>query len=294
MVRRPGLVSAAPLSAEDLRQFCAPVIREPSHLAATMIGEAAFGLTRVAPLLHDTAVQGLQRPHDPQRLLEVGAGSLILSAYLACRGFDVTAVEPMNRGFEIFGELQRAMLQRAEREGARLTVLQCPIEELDTRAAYDLAFSINALEHMSDPFLALDLMYRAVRSGGAVFTHCPNYDVPFDSHFGIALIGHGKKLNELIYRRRIPPNDSCWNGLTFVRLSAVRRHCEKNGYRVSFNQAMLRDAFLRLGNDPTFAARMPRAVTAIGRVLTHARVATMLVHVPVRFQTPMEFELRKA
>jgi SAM-dependent methyltransferase len=274
------------LSSDDLRWFCASIIPAPSALQVRMINEAAFGLSRVRPMLDAF-------PPAAPRLLEVGAGSLILSTYLACRGFDVTALEPMSEEFEFFEDLARPMRDAAARAGASLRLVQQSVDQFDAVDMFDVVFSINALEHMANPLGAMDIMYRAVRPGGRLLVHCPNYDVPFDSHFGIVLMTLNKRVNERVYGRRFDTMRGVWNGLTFIRQSVVTRYCAAQGYRVSFNGGMLRDAVLRLRDDDVFSARMPRLLRAAGRFFTHPRIVAALGRVPLRFQTPMEFVLSK-
>ena len=273
-------------SADDLRRFCAAIIPAPSPFDDMMINEAVFGLSRLREALKT-------RTDRAPRFLEVGAGHLILSAYLACRGCDVTAVEPLTDGFETFSELHTRMLRHAESASAPLTVMRCAIEAIDAHDTFDVVFCINALEHMKDPFGALDIMYRAVRPGGVVIAHCPNYDVPFDSHLGIVLITLNKRVNEWLYRGRIARRQECWDGLTFIRQRALRRHCRAKGYNVAFNGRMLVTAVLRLRNDPVFCARMPLPIRVVARLLSRPLVTAALSRVPLRFQTPMEFVLSK-
>jgi SAM-dependent methyltransferase len=272
--------------ADDLRRFCAGIVPAPSPFDEMQINEAVFGLSRLR--------EGLKARADrAPRLLEVGAGHLILSSYLACRGFEVTAVEPLKDHFESFSELHARMRRHAEAAGAPLTVLQCAIEAIDARDAFDVVLCVNALEHMKDPLGALDIMHGAARPGGVVIAHCPNYDVPFDSHLGIVLITLNKRVNEWLYRDRIARRQECWDGLTFIRQSALRRHCAAKGYDVVFNGHTLEQAVVRLREDPVFAARMPLPLRAAARLLASPRIAAALGRVPLRFQTPMEFVLSK-
>ena len=271
---------------DDLRSFCAAILPAPSPFDATMINEAVFGLSRLREVFETQAV-------SPTRLLEVGAGHAILSSYLACRGFAVTAVEPLTDGFENFSDLHARTVAHAAAAGAALTVLGCSIAEIDLHDVFDVVFCVNALEHMKDPIGAVDVMHRAVRPGGLVLVHCPNYDVPFDSHLGIVLISRNKRVNEWIFRRRIERRREIWDGLTFVRHSTLRRHFAAKGYHVAFNGRTLEQAIVRLGEDPVFSARMPRPLRAAARLLARPQVVAALRRLPPRFQTPMEFVLSK-
>src|SRR5262249_51184634 len=118
-------------------------------------------------------------------------------------------------------------------------------------------------------------------------------DIPFDSHLGIVLVTLNKRLNQRLYRRRIERRQECWDGLTFVRQSALRRHLAARGYDAAFNRRMLEHAIVRLRQDPVFSARMPRPLRLAARLLTWSAVTAALARVPPRFQTPMEFVLSK-
>jgi len=275
------------LSRHDLRAFCESVMPAPSAAQLTQINEAVFGLSRMLPFL-----QRLQPATS--RVLEVGAGSLMLSTYLASRGFDVTALEPMSDEFECFVDLARPLREAAQRARAPLTLLQQSIDDFDVTQAFDLVFSINALEHMAEPFRAIDVMSAAVRPGGRLVIHCPNYDVPFDSHFGIVLLSLSKRFNALVYHRRVASRPGIWDGLSFVRLSRVRRHCATRGYDIVFNRHTLHDAVARLRDDVIFAERMPWFLRRLCRGLLYPPIAALLTRVPVRFQSPMEFVMYKA
>src|SRR5260221_4307431 len=140
--------------------------------------EARFGLSRLIPVLTS------QRSEHPE-LLEVGAGTCILSAYLASKGHHVTALEPMGPEFGFFTELQNQVLDFCRCKGIPLNVMRATGEQLELKERFDVAFTINALEHMRDPLVTLDNMVASLKPGGIVLAHCPNYTIPLDTHFNI-------------------------------------------------------------------------------------------------------------
>ena len=283
--RKGQSVVARELTEADLVRFCSEIFPdEPMY--RRFVNEARFGLSRVLPLL-----SSIDRD-DPQ-VLEVGAGSCMLSAYLASKSVRVTALEPLGAEFDFFTELQRRVVDFCRRKGISLEVLRKTGEQLDILDRFGVAFTINALEHMRDPLLTLDNMYRSLVPGGAMLAHCPNYTVPFDTHFNILLVTRSKPINAWLYRSKIQRHPSVWEELNFVRYVDVRRHLARRGSSFTFSTSMLRDSVRRLLDDPTFAERMPRPVRAIGVFLRSTGLVHVAGLVPARLQTPMEVLIRK-
>ena len=251
-----------------------------------MVNEARFGLSRVLPVL-----SSLGRDHP--EVLEVGAGSCILSAYLASRNVRVTALEPLGPEFDFFSDLQRRVVEFCQRKGIPLDVVRKTGEQLDIPERFSVAFTINALEHMRDPLLTIDNMYRSLKPGGVLLAHCPNYTVPLEVHFNVLLVTRSKPINGWLYRSKIRKYPWVWDELNFIRYIDVRRHLERRGWSFTFNTAMLRESVRRLLDDPIFAERMPVPVRAIGAILRYTGLVHALSMVPPRFQTPMEVLIQR-
>ena len=249
--------------------------------------EARFGLSRLIPVLTS---QTSQHPE----ILEVGAGTCILSAYLASKGHRVTALEPMGPEFGFFTNIQTQVLDFCRRKGIPLNLIRATGEQLELKNRFDVAFTINALEHVRDPLFTLDNMVASLKPGGVMLAHCPNYTVPFDTHFNILLITRSKPVNEWLYRSKIARYRGVWDELNFIRYIEVRRHLAARGLDFTFNGAVMRDLTARLLSDPIFAERMPSIVRAIGATFKATGLLGILRLVPARFQTPMEVLITKA
>jgi SAM-dependent methyltransferase len=272
------------LSEVDLVRFCSEIFpKEPMY--DRFVNEARFGLSRVLRVLPSFAAVSLD-------ILEVGAGSCILSAYLASRGLQVTAVEPLGPEFVFFSDLQRRALEFCQRQAIPVKLVRATGEKMDLPGRFDVAFTINALEHMREPLLTIDNMYNSLKPGGVVLVHCPNYTIPFDTHFNIFLVSRSKPINEWLYRSKISRYPKVWDELNFVRYIDVRRHLVSRRASFSFDHSIMRDLVVRLMDDPIFAKRMPALVRAMGAVLRHTGLMGALTWVPVRFQTPMEVQIR--
>jgi SAM-dependent methyltransferase len=206
----------------------------------------------------------------------------------------VTAVEPLGPEFDFFSEMQRRMVEFCRREGIELKLVRTTGEQLDLPGQFDVAFTINALEHMRDPLRAIDNMYNSLKPRGVALVHCPNYTIPLEVHFNVFLVTRSKPINEWLYRSRISRYPKVWDELNFVRYVDVHRHLVKRRANFSFDHSVMRDLVVRLMNDPIFAERMSAVVRAIGAMLQHTGLLHALSYVPPRFQTPMEVHIRKS
>jgi SAM-dependent methyltransferase len=274
------------LSEVDLVRFCSEIFpKEPMY--DRFVNEARFGLSRVLPILPSFAAASVE-------VLEIGAGSCMLSAYLASKRLHVTALEPLGPEFDFFSDLQRRVLEFCRRKGIELKLVRATGEQLDLPGRFDVAFTINALEHMRDPLLTIDNMYDSLKPGGMALVHCPNYTIPFEVHFNVLLVTRSKPINEWLYRSRISRYPKVWDELNFVRYVDVHRHLVKRRANFSFGHSVMHELVVRLMDDPIFAERMPAVVRAMGAMLRHTGLLHALSYVPLRFQTPMEVHIRKS
>jgi SAM-dependent methyltransferase len=272
-------------SEADLVRFCSEVFTdEPMH--ERFVNEARFGLSRIMPTLSSFGSQNVT-------VLEVGAGTCILSAYLASKGLQVTALEPLGPEFGFYTVLQSRVLDFCRRRSIALNLVRITGEQLELPRQFDIAFTINALEHMHDPRLTIDKICSSLKPGGIALIHCPNYTIPFDSHFNIFLVARSKRANEWLYRSRIERYPRVWDELNFIRYVDVRRQLVQSGLHFTFNRVVMRDLAKRLSDDPIFAQRMPLLFRAVGAGLKYCGLLNALSLIPARFQTPMEVQVRK-
>jgi SAM-dependent methyltransferase len=274
------------ISEDDLGRFGRAVWPTPSARTATAVNQAKFGLSRILPILQE--LQG-----KDARLLEVGAGCMLLSAYLASKGFAVTALEPLTPDFSWFGALQTEVLSYCGRQRIAFQRVNTVAEERLDPGVYDFIFMIHVLEHTRAPLRVIDNLYSALKAAGRLLVVCPNYDVLFEPHLGILLAGRRKALNERLYRRRIAAQHEIWEGLSFVRYSRLRRFLCANQMGHRFNRQILRDMFVRLGEDELLYGRMPGPVRWTYHGLRSLGLLRLLPMIPLRLQTPMELLVTK-
>jgi 2-polyprenyl-6-hydroxyphenyl methylase/3-demethylubiquinone-9 3-methyltransferase len=92
-------------------------------------------------------------------VLDLGCGGGILAEDLARAGARVTGVDPSR-------ETLRLARAHARAEGLRIRYRHGFAERLTERAAYDLVFAVDVLEHVDDLEATLDAALRALRPGG--------------------------------------------------------------------------------------------------------------------------------
>jgi 2-polyprenyl-3-methyl-5-hydroxy-6-metoxy-1,4-benzoquinol methylase len=117
-------------------------------------------------------------------ILEVGGGILALSIQLASEGFKVTTVEPIGEGFAGISFIADIYAQIAREENSTFKLIQTPIEECEFDHRFDFIFSINVMEHLKDPYSVLLQLVLVLKQGGVYRFFCPNYDFPYEPHFG--------------------------------------------------------------------------------------------------------------
>ena len=274
------------LSEDDVERFGRAIWPDLTGRPATAVNQAKFGLSRILPMLTGRVPAGC-------RILEVGAGAMLLSAYLASHGYRVTALEPLTADFSWFAPLQGDVVAFCARNGIALERSDQFAEDYVAPERYDLIFTIHVLEHMRDPLRALENMHRSLATPGVLVAVCPNYDVPFEPHLGIVLVGRSKPLNARLYPRRVAAKPELWAGLFFIRYSRLRGHLQASNIRFAFSRGVVRDMFLRLGQDRFLYARMPAFVRWTYQALRRTGMIGLMAWLPIRLQTPMELVVTK-
>src|SRR5215471_15446883 len=121
------------------------------------LGEARFGRRYIDA--------DLMRIPQGAMILEVGAGSMLLSCQLVREGFQVTALEPTGAGFSHFEDIRELVLHRAAILGCIPRLLDQSTEVLSERNCFDYAFSINVMEHVTDIALSIGNVGSSLKRG---------------------------------------------------------------------------------------------------------------------------------
>jgi SAM-dependent methyltransferase len=214
-----------------------------------LLGEAAFGVDIIGPYLGVLPAGA--------RVLEVGSGPGILLAHLmqSHTSLDFTGIEPVGAGFatsELFIE------RLADRISMRLE--RCGYQQFSSSQPFDLIFLINVFEHLPDWRDFLSFAERNLKIGGRCVIFCPNYGFPYESHFGLPIIG-GKRLTGKVFRGKIEKHESernaagLWDSLNFVTWGQLRAALVGSKLNPEFDSAFLERMVSRLQTDPEFRRR---------------------------------------
>ena len=153
------------LGAQDLARLqaaCAP---------AAQYGYSAETVARRGV---ERCLQLLRLPGAPaaRRFLELGCWDGMVSAALAQKGKDATAIDARSEGFD----------ERARRGGVQLTAMDAAAMDF-ADDSFDFVFSYDAFEHFAAPGRVLAEALRVVKPGGHVYLEFgPLYYSPYGEH----------------------------------------------------------------------------------------------------------------
>ena len=279
-------------------EFLAPVRQhvdaEAPHLRPlfdVMAGEARFARS----WLEDD----LKRLPEGASILEVGAGVFLLTYELAREGFVITAVEPTGVGFGAFEELGNMVLALAARDGMAPRVVRCKAEEFTSDGRFEFAFSVNVMEHIEAPGVAIERISASLSSGGSYRFLCPNYLFPYEPHFNIPTVG-SKRLTERVFRRRIQGDTKArdpmglWKSLNWITVPQVKRMAAADAsLEVAFQRGTLASMIERTVDDVEFAKRRAPWMVAAIRMLKATRLLSLASLIPATCQPLMDVRLTK-
>lgn len=268
----------------------ATVAPDARVLVAEYIGEARFGAAEMAA--------DLAALPPGARVLEVGAGAMLLSCALQAAGFRVTALEPVGMGFSHMHRLRALVLEHARAHDAVPHLLDVPAEALSVEQPFDLAFSINVMEHVTDVAAVLRAVWAALRPGGSYRFVCPNYRFPFEPHFGIPTLG-SKALTWRAFKRRILASRvvvdpiGTWTSLNWISVAQVRDLCREFGVSPEFDRAVTHRFVRRALGDPTFQRRHGTAMRVTARLVDAAGLSRLALLVPPGLQPAMSCRITR-
>jgi len=283
------------LSATDLHIYCAPLLLPNAHTEfATHAGLSNETARLYLQAVCNEAQTGLRLLEwaglqQNQRVLEVGAGGGLLCGFLQSRGVDIVGIEPTGWGYDTTPKLA-SFIAGATRVTAR--ILPLAARDLDPRkiGLYDMIFSVNVIEHFQPLSDNLDGLARVMDRGSVQVHTCANYRVPYEPHYGIALLPFAPQLTPFLGRRR---SESLWHSLNFITAADLRNHAKRFGLALSFRQGMLGEAIERLIDEPAFAARHPPILRSAAAALKATGLTGILKNLPPQWVTPMTASLRR-
>lgn len=261
------------------------------NLFDTYASEAVFGRNYIA--------SDIARLKPGANILEVGAGSLLLSCQLVREGYKVVALEPIASGFSHFEYMRQLVLSIAQTQSCCPTILNMHAEDLDVMNVFDYAFSINVMEHVSSPKDVLKKVGDSLLIGGCYRFTCANYLFPYEPHFNIPTF-LSKSLTEkllgwkIFSSSRVPDPLGTWRSLNWINtieVKAIIRQLE--GLNINFNRLILTDTLERITHDAEFASRRSIFICSVIGLIVNLRLHLLGKFIPESLQPIMDCRIIK-
>jgi 2-polyprenyl-3-methyl-5-hydroxy-6-metoxy-1,4-benzoquinol methylase len=228
-------------------------------------------------------------------VLEVGGGILALAIQLASEGFRVTTVEPVGEGFSDISFIMKIFSKIAKDEKLTFELIESPIEVCLFDHEFDFIFSINVMEHLKNPYLVLDQMVSTLKNGGRYRFFCPNYDFPYEPHFGKWLFLRKNKafyLQEIRAKlNSIPLKESLGlhRSLNYITLNKVSKFSHVKRINIKSKQSAFYSLLERAVDDKGLRARHG-VLTSIVKMIYLFKLHHLAKLVPARYQPVMDVE----
>jgi 2-polyprenyl-3-methyl-5-hydroxy-6-metoxy-1,4-benzoquinol methylase len=275
----------------DIRTFFMETAPSLLPLFDVYSEEAIFGRRFIA--------SDLERLQPGARVIEVGAGMLLLSCQLVREGFDVTSLEPTASGFSHFEQLRQMVQQRATMLGCSPQVLNLKAEDLSEHNFFDYAFSVNVMEHVDDVAQVVANVGRCLVLGASYRFTCPNYLFPYEPHFNIPTL-FSKRLTEMVLSQKIfscedmPDPTGTWESLNWISVIQVRKISNKLPWiRVTFNPLLLVSTLERISSDRNFSNRRSPAIRKLLILFVQLQLHQLLRFIPAISQPIIDCRVEK-
>lgn len=254
-------------------------------------GEVRFGRALIA--------DDLARLPAGAQILEVGAGSLMLSCVLASEGYAVTALEPVGSGFSHFARLQAIVADYATQQGVLPALLPLSGEELDAFDRFDYAFSVNVMEHVNDVAAVLERVHASLRRGGIYRFMCPNYAFPYEPHFNLPTLLSRTLTEKLMWRwisssKKVLDPLGTWRSLNWITVRRVRRICRQRlTTEPVFDRQIFQTFLSRAMSDEAFQARRGPLLRGLIAGLQRSGLLHLTTLIPVAFLPVMDCRIAR-
>jgi len=276
----------------DIRQHVEEKSPELLPLLDVYLDEARFGRRYIANNLAALA--------KGATVLEVGAGSLLLSCQLVREGFSVVALEPLGNGFTHFEKLRCLILERAKISNCMPELLDQRVEEFSEKDCFDFVFSINVMEHVDDVKAAMINVATSLRVGSSYRFTCPNYLFPYEPHFNIPTV-YSKKITEKLFSNKISRNNELpdpkgtWKSLNWITVAQIKKIVSQMPeLEVRFSRKLLASTLQRMETDKRFASRRPPWVRFLILKSLKLRVHHLVGLIPAEVQPIIDCTMTKA
>lgn len=275
----------------DVRNFINTHNPSLNAIAEVHISEAKFGRHFIDENLRDLP--------NGSEILELGAGSLLLSSQLVREGYKVTALEPIGVGFSHFNELQKLILELSSIRNCKPALLNLHVENLNVKSMFAFAFSINVMEHVDDVELAIARILDALCIKSSYRFTCPNYAFPYEQHFNIPIIVN-KKFTQMLLKHKIYLNKNIsdpigvWESLNWISVERLKDIAQENtSLELKFNKKMLGNTFQRLNSDAEFSSRRSGLVLEVGKLIVALKLHKLMQFIPISIQPIIDCTILK-
>ncbi len=220
-----------------------------------------------------------------RRVLEVGAGLGIVSAYLEKKEIKIEAVEP---AASIFGDNWKLLPLVRQTLEAKFPIHTCSVENLsaEKNGSYDVIFSHNVVEHMMNLEKSFLAMRRLLAPNGFMVHSCANYHFPYEPHFGVWLVPFSPSLTRF-FSSKVRKNPAIWGALNFVTAAKIEKLARQIGCSAHFQKGLMYETLMRLEKDPAFAARQTGWPRRIYHWLKQTTLLECVRFFPAHLATPM-------
>lgn len=234
------------------------------------------------------------------KILEVGAGALLLSCQLAREGFQVSALEPIGDGFSHFDKMRQIVLKEACLKGGLPTVINQYAETLEVNNFFDYAFSVNVMEHVNNVECVLEKVVMSLKAGSKYRFTCANYIFPYEPHFNIPTLFSKSLTEKLFYKKifnsqKVPDPIGTWSSLNWINVLKVKQSIRRISLaKVIFNNKIFVAAAERVLTDQEFSARRSTFVRNSLLCMVRLRLHYLFGFVPALFLPLMDCTIKKS
>ena len=193
-------------------------------------------------------------------VLEIGCGSGILLGMLCSKykNIEFEGIEPFESGLENFSKLSQLNDHVTK---MKIKIYKKNYEEFMPKKKYELIFCVNVFEHLSDWRDFIDRTSKWLMPEGSIIVLCPNYGMPYESHFKLPII-FNKKITYRVFAsyicnfEKINNFNGLWNSLNFVKKSNVKKYISNSNKLKLFDDLTIIDYLVsRLLHDKNFKKR---------------------------------------
>lgn len=227
-------------------------------------------------------------------ILEVGGGILSLALQLASEGYRITTVEPVGDGFNGIAYIMEKFLSVAFDESIEFTLIKSPIEDCNFDKEFDFIFSINVMEHLLDPIGVMKQLHSYLLVGAKYRFLCPNYDFPYEPHFGKWIPKRRNGAFFLPASRAVSEQYSdpkgLYSSLNFLTLRKVESAANSLNIRIVAKRSAFYELLVRSLNDEGLQKRhklLSKLVKSVGRL----KILSLSRRLAPRFQPTMDVDV---